>query len=525
MLRVLKAVGQDLRSYVWPLSKRANAIRVGVLALLIMIGGSYLSTPHEEPAVEATKKAVTVGTVADINGGDGTNFVGTVRAVSEAQIQSESAGRITSVRVAAGDSVQAGTIIATLENSAESAAVLQAQGAYEAALAGIRQSQIGATQTNLSKTDAQNAVTSAETNAKSTYDQAYTTTYNLITGTIDQFFSQPTSPNPTSRIGSSSINSSRAQLQTSLERWDTNRVSTNTTNLTTRIAEAESVIKQSISLLDQMIVITTTANNADQFQGQPLKNFTSTLTTAKTSLQGTLQSLTAAENAVDAAEDQLEKANVYDPGPTVDSAEANAKQALGALRAAQARLAKTILRSPISGTVNNLSVNTGDFVSAFTPIAEVANNGSLEISIFVGEQDLLKFSPEQEVLIEGAIRGVVTSIAPAVDSQTLKTEVKIASDDNSLTNGDTVTVTLQNAAITNEAAQTISVPLNAIRFVGDTSALLGVDADNRLFEIPVTLGPVRGTTVQVLKGADATTRFVFDVRGLTIGQEVTLNTN
>jgi len=55
------------------------------------------------------------------------SLVGTVRAVSEAQIQAERGGRVTSVRVKAGDFISAGTIIATLENASEYASLLQAE--------------------------------------------------------------------------------------------------------------------------------------------------------------------------------------------------------------------------------------------------------------------------------------------------------------------------------------------------------------------------------------------------------------
>lgn len=524
MLKVVKAVGKDLASYIWPLSKKWNAVRAGVLVILLIIATGYFGKNTEEVVPEIIKKTVDFGTVADIGGGDGTNFVGTVRAVSEAEIQSESAGRVTSVRVKAGDTIRAGTIIATLENSAESAAVLQAQGSYEAALAAVRQTEIGATQTGLNAVDAQNAVVTAENAALSAYEQAYTTTYSVIGGTIDQFYSQPRAASPFSRIGNTSLNSPRANLSTALERWENSRTTTNSSNLTIRIDEAKRVISDTIALTEMIINQTNTASQSETLNGQPLNSYTPSLTSAKASLEGTLQSLRSAESAITSAKDQVIRTNVYDPTPQIQGAEANVKQALGALRSAQSRLSKTILRSPISGTVNSLTVNTGDFISAFTPIAEVANNGSLEISIFVGENDLQKFSPEQEVLIEGDKRGLVTSIAPAVDSQTLKTEVKIASDDNTLINGDTVTVTLENSAVTNETARQISVPLNAVRFVGETSSLMTVDSEGRVVEIPVTLGTVSGTNVLILEGADPTTRFIFDVRGLTLGQEVTVKT-
>ena len=58
-----------------------------------------------------------------------------VEAVSEANLQAETGGRITSVSVDVGDTVSAGKVLATIESSAQRAALVQAQGAYEAAVA------------------------------------------------------------------------------------------------------------------------------------------------------------------------------------------------------------------------------------------------------------------------------------------------------------------------------------------------------------------------------------------------------
>jgi hypothetical protein len=177
------------------------------------------------------------------------------------------------------------------------------------------------------------------------------------------------------------------------------------------------------------------------------------------------------------------------------------------------------LRSPISGTVNSLSVRTGDFIGGQTSIATVANNNALEIVTFIGESEQSLLAVGDMIKVDGIYDGMVTQIAPAVDAETRKIEVRIATEATDIINGNTVRVTKEVQATSTDA--TVFVPLTAIKFEASNGFMMSV-VDGKLQQKPVTLGAIRGGVVAITEGHTLTDSFVLDVRGLTTGSEVTV---
>jgi len=224
-----------------------------------------------------------------------------------------------------------------------------------------------------------------------------------------------------------------------------------------------------------------------------------------------------------AAQAALNKSQLGGTLSEVSSANAQVKQALGSLRAAQANYNKTILRSPIAGVVNSLAIQTGDFVSGFQTVAEVANNDALEITTFVGQSDRALLEAQQEVRIEGGILGVVSAIAPAVNTATGKIEVQIQSTSPDLLNGDTVIITL-DSQVDATGDTTIQVPLTAVNSLLQPVWVYSV-TDNVLVAHDVTIGPVRDVYIEILSGITPDMEIVVDARGLNEGERVTVVTN
>ncbi|MEK9177327.1 MAG: hypothetical protein AAB923_03450, partial [Patescibacteria group bacterium] len=90
----------------------------------------------------------------------------------------------------------------------------------------------------------------------------------------------------------------------------------------------------------------------------------------RASLAGTIQDLKVKQAAVVIAEEGVA------PGLTGVSADIAAAEAN--LAVAQAGLEKTLIRAPISGTINRLDLNVGDYVNATVPIVFISNPGGLE---------------------------------------------------------------------------------------------------------------------------------------------------
>jgi hypothetical protein len=108
-----------------------------VVGALLLIGGIVVLTRGGSTvSTNSTVPTVTVQSISSFGGNsNGVDVLGTVRSVSEADILAQSAGTVKSVKTTIGASVPAGFVIASLDGSAASASVLQAQGGYDAAVA------------------------------------------------------------------------------------------------------------------------------------------------------------------------------------------------------------------------------------------------------------------------------------------------------------------------------------------------------------------------------------------------------
>jgi multidrug efflux pump subunit AcrA (membrane-fusion protein) len=111
---------------------------------------------------------------------------------------------------------------------------------------------------------------------------------------------------------------------------------------------------------------------------------------------------------------------------------------------------------------------------------------------------------------------------PAVDPVTRKTEVRIAVETAEIQNGDTVSITTSFTSDTiNE--QPVVVPLSAVKFEIEDGFVFVVE-DGKLQQRPVTLGVIRGGSVEIESGLSNTDELVVDARGLLAGTEVETRT-
>ncbi len=491
-------------------------ILVSLLVLAVIAGAFFLRGDDTEEQSTALVPTVRVATVHDLASDDVAQFVGTVRSVSEVDLQSERGGRVTAVRVKAGDTIGAGTVIATLENASEQAAVLQAQGAYQAALAARNQGTVGVR-------EAETALSTTKGTVATTLASAYNTVSGIVRSDIDTYFSNPESSVPGLRISgygaTTQIVANRAALNSTLATWQQQVAAlTLTSDLSAAIVAADTQTGTVVSLVDALLTALNRDTSAIGTAEEERKARIASLTAIRGQLLSLQANLRTTQSGLKTAEDALERARINASGSNGPSAtDAQVTQALGSLRAAQANLEKTIVRSPIAGTVAVLRVKTGDFLSPQTPVARITGGKGLEISIFVGDRDRNRFTVGDEVRIGANATGTVVNIAPAIDPLTQKVEVKIASGDATLVNGDTVSVALASSATTTEAK--LEVPITAVKFT-DTAGSVFVVEGNALKAIPVEVGTINGSRVEIRSGITAETEFVVDARGKTDGEVV-----
>lgn len=487
--------------------KRTVYGALALIALLLVTGGYFLfSGGGEAPEnASASTKQVTVAPAgALLSEGAGIRTVGTVRAVSEARLQTENAGRVTAVNAEIGDTVGAGAVLASLENASERAALLQAEGAYEAALA-----------------ERGTNAADAEVSAHNEYRSAFTVADDAVRNLADDLFTSPESQTPGLRISgggrAGELGEERKALETILDSWSTEIQGGIDENEPRELMDdAERDLRRISDFISTLAGLVAAEDPNMQFTEEVLSGYEASFLVARSRLDASLQATLSARTAILNAQQS--------DGGAVSASDARIKQVLGSLRAAQAAYEKTLVRSPISGTVNAMYLRTNEYVGTNAPAAVIANNNALEISTSVSEDERDAIEIGGSVTVEDIYEGTITHIAPAVDPLTGKIEVRVSVDatsDNApvLSNGTTARLTLRTeSAVSGEGP--LLVPLRALKLTAADPVAFEVKEDGTLAARAVTLGPIRGDMVTILGGIDANTVIVSDARGLKEGDRV-----
>ena len=530
---------------------RYYTIPAGVLIMVICIAAYMHSRAAGTAAVDATDglSHVHIAAIASLSSQSGPLPVtGKVTSLNEATILAQTSGEIVSLSHALGDRVSAGGVIAQFENSSQLAAVLQAQGAYDAAQAnldkvlnGNRSELVDISQTTAAK--AQTNLAQTKTSTIDTIRNAYGVNDDAIRSKLDVVFSNPRTTNVQFSMNTSNqsivnkITQERVTVEAMLNAEAERSQNLNaSSDLVAELAQAADDTRQLKSFADDVAAALNIAIASQSVSQATISGYIATASAVRSSFSASLTSLSSASQALTAASAQADVAATQLQQDTSGSrpeddaaARAALKQAQGALNAAQANLEKTIVRSPISGSIVSLPVTRGDFVSSFAQVAEISNPQALQIKVYVTSDDARTIAVGGAVAIEGAVTGVVTSIAPAIDPSTNKIQVGvgITGDQGSLTDGETVTVTIdrvnEKTATATKSSAAILIPIVAAKITPAGTFVFTV-ASSTLIAEPVTLGAILGDQITVVSGLTSDATIVTDARGLSDGQSVVVDT-
>ena len=497
-----------------------------LITLLALLGIGYLvffagSNTADTKQVEITQSSVELITAAGSTSGSSFSAIGTVQAISEAQLKAETGGQVTGVYTEIGKLVRAGAILAQTENARESASLLQAQGSYEAALAGGAQGDSGVR-------DAKNGLLSAQNAAVTTYKSTFTAVSGVLFGTIDQFFSDPGSTIPGVRLSSGYtefLNKERVALRKTLPEWKNKAVELKASDdLEGALNEAAVNTKKVLAITDAFIDILNKKTPNIQYSEADIRALGSSFNGVRAGLVGNLAAIDGARTGLVQAAEGVKRAELSGSGSGVTLSGAQLKIALGSLRSAQAAYEKTLVRTPISGVVNALYLKKGDYVSPGTDAAIVANNKGLQIETAINQADRDLLNIGDPVKINDTENGSILAIAGAVDPTTGKIAVKISiNDDAALENGTVAKITLTSTKqVDTSAPVAVKIPLAAIKLLASGPVVFSVDENSALVALPIVLGPVTVDSVLVESGLRNDQKIVKDARGHKAGEVVTV---
>lgn len=477
-----------LITWKWYLLGALGVVVVLTAILMSVFGGS-------DAAVEPNaKRTVRVATVADsMSGGASLSAVAEIMSVSEAKISPEAGGRITRVNASLGQRVGAGQILAEIENASQRAAVLQAEGSLDAAKA---------------------AAGGTRGSALTTVLSAYGAVDSAVNDAVNQINTDPESSNPSFSVSTrdtvalAEMERQRPAIPGIIARHEAQaKTLTDSSNFTAELATLETELRQVRTYLDTVLKVLNAGVVRNDISSATISGYVASVTAARTSVTASLTAVSAARTALD-------------PQGAVSASDASVKQAQGAYNAAIASLEKTIIRSPISGTLNHFTVKLGDTVAPQQEVAIVSQNGALEAVLYVSEKDKERIAVGQKVKFENNSEGTITKIAPALDPVTRRIEVRVGLPSGAkFTNGQSVRVELVKDPNAKSVSGPISIPITAIKVEAQRTVVYSVQ-DGKLVAKEITIGKISGTAVEVLTGLALEDEIVVDARGFKEGQEV-----
>lgn len=366
---------------------RRTLAAIAAVVVLIIAGFLLLGGTDEAGTAEAGLREVSTISVAQYSSGAGGVAVPTANGNSYI-IRSEASGKV--LRAAKTGAVAEGAIVAQVENSAQRASLLQAEGAYEAAVAasgGNKNSQASARQ------DGVRTWKAATVSVAETLRTSIDTYYADIRGTggtsgfkLEAFGAAP------------DLNAARNSIErTILDRWETESVTDS--NAAEKLSQLNTDLATIGALVDKIAALVPRQSITNVYPESSHAADAAALAAARAAI-------TTQQEAVDSARTAITNAS----GSGDASAQAQVKQALGILEAARAAYAKTVVRTPFAGTLTSVNVTAGDIISAGGDVAIIVPKEGVETERkFVLPLSAVKYTPAGALVFTVNAEGVLES--------------------------------------------------------------------------------------------------------------------
>jgi RND family efflux transporter MFP subunit len=189
----------------------------------------------------------------------------------------------------------------------------------------------------------------------------------------------------------------------------------------------------------------------------------------------------------------------------VSAAQAQVADAQSRLVAAQKQLGDAIVRAPITGVVSDRAVNTGDIVTAGTPLFTVINPSSMRLEASVPSDELGALRVGETVLftVRGyaqPFEGKVERISPAADPVTRQVPIFVSVPN---IGGRLVAGLYAEGRVATESASGLIVAADAVNESGESAWVLRVrDGRTERVEVQVGVRDSRTERVQLTSGVN-----------------------
>lgn len=494
---------------------RAKRVLYGGLAIVLLFAWFLLSGSKDKKEESFT---LTKGSFIEE-----VNVSGKVIAARDVDLGFSQSGRVAHVYATVGGSVQAGAILAELENGDLRASVSQRQAALErerASLAALQEgtrpeeveiarSEVEQDQVVLGQ--ARDALIEAAQNAFTTSDDA-------IRNVLDQFINEPrTNPQITFIVNDAQlenkVENARRGMENTLTDWQERATTLSDSGLTAvvpivqaNLTKVTSILADANAALNKAIPTgSVTQTNLDSYK----TSVASVRSSVNTAISSLTSAITAERNAVSSLETSQKSLALKEAGTRgsdLTAQEADVKAAEADLSSAQANLEKTIMRAPFTGIVSKMDLKVGSIASANTSEVSLISSGKFQIETFIPEVNIALISVGDKAKITLDAYGSDTSFDAAVVSidpaetvhegvSTYKTTLQFTKTDDRIRSG----MTANTKIITEEIPETLSIPKVAT-YEREGTWYVQVKNGKKTEEREVTTGATSLGLVEITKG-------------------------
>jgi len=416
------------------------------------------------------------------------SVTGRVNPTSNIELAFEKSGKVKKIYAAVGSQVFAGQTMIELENGDAAANLAAAKATLKAAEAKLAELNAGARAEELaiSETKAKNAEGALEDAKKNLVDKifdAFTKSDDAVRNKADQLFSNPKSENPQLNFSvndfslENDIESGRYLAEKTLTDWQKSLSALNTgSDLNAYVAEAENNLEKIKKLFEKVSLAVNSLTSGASLSQTTIDGWKADISTARTNINTAIGNLSAANeklrssnSALNLARNELTLTKAGSTPEAITQQEAVVEKAAADVAANLSALEKTIIKSPLSGTVSKIDTDVGEIVQASVAIARVISNTIFKIEADVPEADIakIKIGDEARTTLDAYGSGIffdatVVSIEPAeriIDGvATYKTTFQFTKDDPRIRSGMTANINV----VTAKKENVLAVPARAI---------------------------------------------------------------
>jgi HlyD family secretion protein len=351
--------------------------------------------------------SVTRGSITEV-----VSVTGNTTPIQSLDLSFETGGTVSGVYKKAGDTVNAGDTLVSIDTRDLQTQLAQAQAGVDAAQATLQKLQAGPTPQNLQVSQA--ALASAEQTLANTYSSipnatvdSYAKANDAVRNQIGVFYTSPDSNNPQLSFGVNdtqvlnNANAERTQVGQELNTWQTEITTLSSTTASMSTSTLDKVLKNATAHLavvanmlntDATAVIDQTGLSSANTVAYKtdVTNAITEINTASNGINSITQSISSEAAAVAQAQAQL---NVTIAGSTsndIAAQQAQVEEAKANAQSIQVKIAKATLSSPINGVVTVQDAKVGQNEPGGKIVTSIISGNNFEVNANIPETDIGK---------------------------------------------------------------------------------------------------------------------------------------